>query len=78
MSVWAHPCRRCSDAEQVYFVASSDVAEMPPHVRIVKVRVGREWHCAALDRGVRVDVDGALIRQALATDATECAECVDE
>jgi hypothetical protein len=77
MAVWAYVCEPCAAPDQAYYVACNAADEFPPHVVIVRVRVGRQWLCARLLRGRRVSVDGLLVRDVIPTDATDCAGCED-
>lgn len=77
MSIWAHPCRPCDGSEVVWYVSETDVRKLDPDVRIVRVKVGKRWRCARLERERRVDVEGLLVRPVVGTDARDCPECED-
>lgn len=78
MAVWAYECEPCGDGETTYFASWEVVNEFPLRVTIVKVRVGRRWLCARLDRTRRVQVERMLVRDVIATEAENCANCKDE
>lgn len=75
MTVWAHACRLCNGDRQPRFVSQSTMAEMPAEVQIVRVKEGSQWLCAVVDRRQRVQVEGLLIREVVASDIADCAEC---
>lgn len=75
MTVWAHPCRLCNDDRQPRFVSQSTIAELPSEVRIVRLKEGAQWLCAVVDRSQRFQVEGLLIREVVASDIADCAEC---
>lgn len=75
MSVWAYECRQCVEPERVCFVSCSTVDSMPAGARRLRVKVGREWVCALVDRTRRLDVEGMLLRMAVAAEEGDCDEC---
>ena len=74
MSSWAYACTPCRGQGQ-WWVGCPRVDEMPPSVTILRVRVDDDWLCARVDRGRRVAVDGALLREAVASGEADCPEC---
>ena len=78
MAAWAYPCRLASDRETTYFVSQLDVDDLPPSVRIVRLRVGTNWLCATVDRTRRVQVESLLLRDVIASDADDCPECTPQ
>ena len=77
MSAWAYRCRSCVEGEPDWFVSQLAVEELGPNVRIVRVRVGRDWKCGLLDRTQRVAVDSQLLRDVIASDAADCPDCAE-
>jgi hypothetical protein len=75
MTVRAFECHAPGTGQALGFVALSRVGDWPPHTRIVRVRVGADWRCALLDRSRVVEVDGMLLRDAVASDERDCPEC---
>ena len=65
MSAWAYRCHPCVEEESDWFVSQLDVEQLGPDVRIVRVRVGRDWKCAFLDRTQPVVVDSQLLRDVI-------------
>ena len=77
MAVWAYECRPCA-GKGVWFVSRATVMEMPADVRLLRLKVGTEWRCAAVDRSRSVEVDGMLLRDAVASDPVDCPECAPQ
>lgn len=75
MSTWAYPCRACSgDGE--WLVSTAQVAELPPEVNILRVKVGGDWVCATVDRTRPLAVvEASVLREAVASDAHDCPAC---
>lgn len=79
MSVWAYACRACQgDPAAVWYAPAAVVAEMPPDVRVLRVRVGSDWHCARVDRDHPVAVEQVLLRDVVASSADDCPACAGE
>jgi len=75
MSAWAYRCHPCAEGEADWFVSQWDVEELGPNVRIVRVRVGRDWKCALLDCSQTVVVEDQLLRDVIASDEADCPQC---
>jgi hypothetical protein len=75
MSAWAYRCHPCVEGEAGWFVSQLDVEQLAPDVRIVRVRVGRNWTCALLDRTQPVVVEDQLLRDVIASNEADCPEC---
>ena len=77
MSAWAYRCHPCVEGEADWFVSQLDVEQLGPNVRIVRVRVGRDWKCALLDRTQPVVVENQLLRDVIASDEADCPQCAE-
>lgn len=81
MAIWAYECHPCGavegDVNPVWYVAQIAIDEMPATTRMVKVKVGRHWRCARIDRHRKQSVEGLLLRTAIASPAQSCADCED-
>lgn len=75
MAEFAYVCRPCDGSESFWYVARDIIAQMPATTSLVRVRVGRDWHCARLDRSEVKAVERMLIRDVVAATAAECPEC---
>jgi len=75
MAAWAYACHSCGGEPATWYVPQATVDEMPRDVRIVRVQVGSEWLCAVVDRSRRVNVEGLLLREVIASNAADCPEC---
>jgi hypothetical protein len=75
MTVRAFECRAPRTGQVIGFVSLSRLEDWSPEVRIVRLRVGADWRCALLDRSRVVEVDGMLLRDAVASDERDCPEC---
>ena len=78
MTVRAFECRPPGNAKTLGFVALTAVEALAPGTRIVRVRVGSQWLCALLDRSRVVEVEGMLLRDAVASDEQDCPECASQ
>jgi hypothetical protein len=78
MTVRAFECRAPRTGQVLGFVALTRVEDWPPDTRIARVRVGADWHCALLDRSRVVEVEGMLLRDAVASDERDCPECAPQ
>ncbi len=77
MSAWAFRCHPCTEGAPDWFVSQLDVERLGPDVRIVRVRVGRDWQCAVLNRQQTVVVEDQLLRSVIASDEADCPECAE-
>ena len=77
MSAWAYRCHPCVEGEADWFISQLDVERLGPDVQIVRVRVGRDWKCALLDRTQAVVVDNQLLRNVIVSDEADCPECAE-
>jgi hypothetical protein len=75
MAAWAYACHPCGGEPATWYVPQATVDEMPRDVRVVRVQVGSEWLCAVVDRSRRVNVEGLLLREVIASNAADCPEC---
>lgn len=75
MTTWAYACRPCKGRAE-WWVARELVDAMAPEVQILQVQAGGAWACAVVDRQRMQAVDGSLLRQALASSADECPDCL--
>jgi len=75
MAVWAYECRSCPPG-QVWWVGRTRTDEVAPTTNVLRVQVGSEWLCAIVDRSQAVAVDEQLVREAIGSDRTDCADCV--
>lgn len=75
MAVWAYRCRPCRGPDSEWYVSQSAVEQMPRDCRIVRVHVDGEWLGAIVDRTHRVQVEGLIVRDVMASDAADCPEC---
>lgn len=77
MSAWAYRCHPCVEGEADWFVSQLDAEQLGLDVRIVRVRVGRDWKCAVLDRTQAVVVENQLLRDVIASDEVDCPPCAE-
>jgi len=77
MSAWAYRCHPCGEGEADWYVSQLNVEQLGPGARIVRVRVGRDWKCALLDRTQPVVVENQLLRDVIASDEADCPQCVE-
>ena len=75
MTVRAFECRAPGTGQVLGYVALTRVEELTPGTRIVRLRFGTDWRCALLDRSRIVEVEGMLLRDAVASDEQDCPEC---
>ena len=75
MAVRAFECRAPGPGATSWFVALTTIEAMPPGTRIVRVRVGKDWLCATLDRSQVVEVEAMLARDAVPSDERDCPDC---
>ncbi len=75
MTVRAFACCSPHTGQVLGYVDSSRVGDWPPQTRVVRLRVGTDWPCALLDRSRVVEVEGMLLRDAVASDERDCPEC---
>lgn len=81
MAIWAYECHPCrpvaGEVNPVWYVAQMAIDEMPASTQVVKVKVGRRWLCARVDRHRKQVVEGLLVRTAIASPAQSCTDCED-
>ena len=77
MAVWAYRCIPCRDPQHPRFAACVAVDALDPAVKIVRLRTGRQWVCALVDRRRRVSVEGVVVRDVAPTEAHDCSGCED-
>ncbi len=77
MAAWAYECHLAGQPGEPCLVACLAVDSMPGKPSIVRVRIGSDWLCATVDRSQRLDVQSSLLRDVLASDASDCPECVE-
>jgi len=75
MAVWAYECKSCPPGS-TWWVDRSRVDEVASATNVLRVQVGEEWLCAIVDRSQPVAVDQQLVREAIASDSTDCPECL--
>lgn len=75
MTVRAFVCCAPDTGRVLGYVTTSRVEEWPPETQIVRLRVGTDWLCALLDTSRVVEVEGMLLRDAVASDEQDCPEC---
>ena len=51
---------------------------MPAGTKIVRVKADSQWHCATVDRSRRIEVDGMLLREVIASDEANCPGCAEQ
>lgn len=78
MTVRAFECRVPRTGQVLGYVALTRVEELPADTRIVRLRFGTHWRCALLDRSRIVEVEGMLLRDAVASDEQDCPECAPQ
>ena len=78
MAIWAYECRPCGDENTVWYVAKDDIDDLPAATEIIKIKVGKRWLCARLDKSRKHSVEGLLVRTAIGTAAHSCADCADD
>ncbi|MCC6533607.1 MAG: hypothetical protein IT531_13735 [Burkholderiales bacterium] len=79
MAIWAYVCRSCAGGSPAsWYVAAARVAEMPAGVRIVRVKVAGDWHCAMVERSRPVEVEQMLVREVIASDEADCPDCGEQ
>ena len=75
MAVWAYECRSCPPG-QTWWVGRTQTDDVAPVTNVLRVKVGDEWLCAIVDRSQAVAVDAQLVRDAVASDRSDCPGCV--
>jgi hypothetical protein len=77
MAVWAYECRSCPPGS-TWWVARTRTNEVAPSTNILRVKVGKEWRCAIVDRRQAVEVEAQLLREAIPSDPVDCPECTPQ
>ena len=75
MAVWAYECQSCPPGD-TWWVARDRTEEVAPGTDVLRVKVGKQWHCATVDRSRVVEVEAAVLREAVASDPVDCPDCV--
>lgn len=75
MAAWAYECRPADPSLDPWLVACQTVDAMPAGTRIVRVQVGQDWLCAVVDKRQRIEAQGSLLREVVASDEADCPEC---
>ncbi len=75
MAAWAYECQPADRSLDPLLVACLTVDAMPPDTRIVRVKVGKDWQCAVVDKTRRIESAGMLLRQVVASDEVDCPDC---
>lgn len=75
MASWAYLCHFCGERGGSAFVSKELIDEMPPAVRVVRVKIEDEWCGAVVDRTRPLAVEGMLLRNAIASSEDDCPEC---
>jgi hypothetical protein len=74
MAAWAYECRPCAGSG-VWWVARELVDAWPADACLLRVKVGADWRCAVVAREQAMAVEAQLLREAVASDASDCPEC---
>ena len=74
MAVWAYECRSCPPGS-TWWVARMRIDEVAPATNVLRVKVGKEWRCAIVDRRQAVEIEEQLLREAIPSDPVDCPEC---
>ncbi len=75
MAAWAYECQPADPSLDPWLVACLAVDAMPANTRIVRVRVGKDWQCAVVDKTRKIESAGDLLRDVVASDEADCPEC---
>ncbi len=75
MTVRAFACYAPHTVQVLGYVDASRVGDWPAQTKVVRLRVGDDWRCALLDSSRVVEVEGMLLRDAVASDGRDCPEC---
>jgi hypothetical protein len=74
MAAWAYECRPCAGSG-VWWVARELVDALPAEMCLLRVKVSADWRCAVADRRHAMAVEAQLLREAVASDVSDCPEC---
>ena len=74
MAVWAYECRSCPPGS-TWWVDRTRTNEVAPTTNVLRVKVGKEWRCAVVDRRQSVEIEEQLLREAIPSDPVDCPEC---
>ena len=77
MATWAYECRSCPPG-RTWWVGRTQTDDVAPATNVLRVKVGAEWLCAVVDRSQAVAVDAQLVRDAIASDPSDCADCTQQ
>ncbi len=76
MAAWAYECQPADSSRDRLLVACLAIDAMPADTRIVRVKVAKDWLCAVVDKSKKVESAGMLLREVVASDETDCPDCV--
>jgi hypothetical protein len=77
MAVWAYECTSCPPGSK-WWVDRTRVDEAAPATNVLRVNVGDQWLCAIVDRSQAIAVDSNLVRNAIASDRSDCPDCAPQ
>ena len=77
MAVWAYECRSCPPG-RTWWVARMRIDEVAPATNVLRVKVGKEWRCAIVDRRQAVEIEEQLLREAIPSDLVDCPDCAPQ
>lgn len=75
MAAWAYECQPADQSLDPWLVACLAIDAMPADTRIVRVRVGKDWQCAIVDKTKKIESPGMLLREVVASDESDCPDC---
>jgi len=59
-------------------VARTRTNEVAPTTNVLRVKVGKEWRCAIVDRRQAVEIEEQLLREAIPSDLVDCPDCAPQ
>jgi hypothetical protein len=75
MATWAYACRACR-GDEIWYVSRLQMEDVLGSARVVRVKTAGGWRCAVVDRRETVTVESMLLREAVASDESDCPECM--
>jgi len=54
------------------------IDEVAPATNVLRVKVGKEWRCAIVDRRQAVEIEEQLLREAIPSDLVDCPDCAPQ